>query len=106
MMQRTLAEFTANPIRGAVAVLEMRNKPCGYAVLVSFWSNEFGGEICAVDELFVEPEYRRSDFTTQFIQHLTRGDCVIWPRRTAMIIVEAYRTNPRAKALYEGSDLR
>jgi GNAT superfamily N-acetyltransferase len=101
MMQRTLAEFIANPIRGAVAVLEMKNEPCGYALLVSFWSNEFGGEICAIDELYVEPEFRGRGFATQFIQRLARGNSPIWPRRTAMITVEAHRTNPRAKALYE-----
>jgi ribosomal protein S18 acetylase RimI-like enzyme len=101
MMQRTLAEFIANPIRGAIAVLQMKNKPCGYALLVSFWSNEFGGEICAIDELYVEPEFRGRGFATQFIKGLARGDSPIWPRRTAMITLEAYRTNPRAKALYE-----
>ena len=101
MMQRTLAEFIANPIRGAVAVLEMKNEPCGYALLVSFWSNEFGGEICAIDELYVEPEFRGRGLATQFIQRLARGKSPIWPRRTAMITIEAYRTNPRAKALYE-----
>jgi GNAT superfamily N-acetyltransferase len=91
----------SNPIRGAVAVLEMKNEPCGYALLVSSWSNEFGGEICAIDQLFVEPEFRGRGFTAQFIQRLARGDCAFWPRLIAMITVEAYRTNPRAKALYE-----
>ena len=74
---------------------------CGYALLVSFWSNEFGGEICAIDELYVEPEFRGRGFATQFIQRLARGNSPIWLRRTAVITVEAYRTNPRARALYE-----
>jgi len=70
-------------------------------LLISFWSNEFGGEVCAVDELYVEPEFRGRGFATQLIQILINGGSPIWPRRTAMITVEAYRTNPRAKALYE-----
>jgi GNAT superfamily N-acetyltransferase len=101
MMRRTLAEFMANPIRGVVAVLEIGQELCGYALLVSFWSNELGGEICALDELYVAPAYRGRGLATQFIQHLAQGNSPIWPRRTAMITVEAYRTNPRAKALYE-----
>jgi GNAT superfamily N-acetyltransferase len=101
MMRRTLAEFMANPIRGAVAVLEIGHGLCGYALLVSFWSNELGGEICALDELYVAPAYRGRGLATQFIQRLAEGNSSIWPRRTAMITVEAYRTNPRAKALYE-----
>jgi hypothetical protein len=39
MMQRTLAEIRVNPIRGAVAVLELNDRLCGYALLISFWSN-------------------------------------------------------------------
>jgi ribosomal protein S18 acetylase RimI-like enzyme len=70
-------------------------------LLISFWSNEFGGEICAIDELYVEPEFRGRGLATQLIQVLAGGDSRIWPRRTVMITVEAYRTNPRAKALYE-----
>jgi ribosomal protein S18 acetylase RimI-like enzyme len=101
MMEKTLLEIRANPIRGAVAVLELRDKRCGYALLISFWSNEFGGEICAVDELYVEPEFRGRGFATRLIQSLAEGNSPIWPRRTAAITVEAYRTNSRASAFYE-----
>jgi ribosomal protein S18 acetylase RimI-like enzyme len=101
MMQRTLGEILVNPLRGAVAVLESAGRRCGYGLLISFWSNEFGGEICAVDELYVEPEFRGRGLATQLIQIVANGGSSIWPRRIAMITVEAYRTNPRAKALYE-----
>jgi ribosomal protein S18 acetylase RimI-like enzyme len=101
MMRRTLSEIAVNPMRGAVAVLTSGHRRCGYALLVSFWSNEFGGEICAIDELYVEPEFRGRGFATQLIQDLASGDSPIWPRRTAAITVEAYRTNPQAKVLYE-----
>ena len=49
MIQRTLIELRANPLRGVVAVLELGARRCGYALLISFWSNEFGGETCAID---------------------------------------------------------
>jgi ribosomal protein S18 acetylase RimI-like enzyme len=101
MMRRTLAELRVNPVRGAVAVLALGGRRCGYALLISFWSNEFGGEICAIDELYVEPEFRGRGFATQLVQSVARGDSRIWPRRPALVTVEAYRTNPRAKALYE-----
>jgi ribosomal protein S18 acetylase RimI-like enzyme len=101
MMKRTLTELMVNPVRGAAAVLELNGRRCGYALLVSFWSNEFGGETCAIDELYVEPEFRGRGFATQLIQNLASGYSPIWPRRTVMISVEAYRTNPRAKVLYE-----
>lgn len=101
MMMRTLAEITANPIRGTAAVLSLEGELRGYALLMSFWSNEFGGETCAIDELYVEPAFRGRGFATQFVELLARRGNPIWPRPTVMITVEAYRTNPRAKALYE-----
>lgn len=100
-IQRTLAEVTMNPIRGAIAVLELGGRPCGYALLMSFWSNEFGGEICAIDELYVERAFRGHGLATQLIQALASGNSPIWPRRAVMITVETYRSNLRAKALYQ-----
>lgn len=101
MMRSTLAEIEINPTRGTVAVLDIAHKIFGYALLISFWSNEYGGEICAIDELYVEPEVRGRGFASQFVEMLASGNNPIWPRRTAAIVIEAYRTNPRAKALYE-----
>jgi GNAT superfamily N-acetyltransferase len=101
MMKRTLSEIRVSPIRGAVAVLKLNGQSCGYALLISFWSNELAGETFAIDELYVEPEFRGRGFATQLIQSLASGDSRIWPRPAAAITVEAYRTNPRAKALYE-----
>jgi GNAT superfamily N-acetyltransferase len=101
MMRRTLTEITVNPIRGAAAILDRGGELCGYALLISFWSNEFGGEICAIDELYVEPKYRGRGFATQFVEILASRDNALWSRRAVMIAVEAYRTNPRAKVLYE-----
>jgi ribosomal protein S18 acetylase RimI-like enzyme len=101
MMQRTLTEIATNPIRGAVAVLASGHHLCGYALLISFWSNEFGGEVCVIDELYVEPEFRGRGFATEIVQSLAHGASPIWPRRMVRLSVEAYRSNPRAKALYE-----
>jgi GNAT superfamily N-acetyltransferase len=101
MMRRTLAEITLNPIRGAAAILAPEGRLCGYALLISFWSNEFGGEICAIDELYVEPEFRSRGFATQFIESLAKPGNPFWHTPIAAIAVEAYRTNPRAKTLYE-----
>lgn len=101
MMRRTLEEILVNPLRGAVAVLELAGQCCGYCLLISYWSNEFGGEVCAIDELYVEPRFRGRGLATQLIQTLASGASLIWPRQAVMLQVEVYRTNPRARALYE-----
>lgn len=63
-VRRTLVELSANPVRGQAVVLEYDGMVCGYALLISYWSNEFGGEICSIDELFVEPSLRGKGFAT------------------------------------------
>ncbi|MBI3724595.1 GNAT family N-acetyltransferase [bacterium] len=54
----TLAAFERAPERGEVLIVERERKPLGYAILVSFWSNEFRGEALLLDELYVAPEHR------------------------------------------------
>jgi ribosomal protein S18 acetylase RimI-like enzyme len=54
------AEETAGAADGAVA---------GYGIVVFFWSNEYGGDIAAIDELYVKKEYRNKQVATDFIKH-------------------------------------
>lgn len=99
--RRTLAELMALPVLGVATVLEIKGDVCGYALLISFWSNELGGQICVIDELYVEPEFRSRGFATQLIHSLAGGDSSIWPRQTVQLMIEAQPTNSRAKVFYE-----
>jgi hypothetical protein len=44
-VRQTLQVFRQTPVRGRALVLEDEGIVVGYAFLVSFWSNELGGEI-------------------------------------------------------------
>ncbi len=57
-VRETLATFQRQPGRGRAVVVEVDDRVVGYAFLVPFWSNEVGGEVCEVDELYVRPERR------------------------------------------------
>ena len=48
----TLAKLRDEPDRGRALVCDIEGKTVGYALLISFWSNELGGEVCNIDELF------------------------------------------------------
>src|SRR5690242_7700596 len=48
---RTLVE---EPSRGRIVLFEEGDAVWGYAVLIPFWSNEFGGNLVLIDELFVK----------------------------------------------------
>jgi hypothetical protein len=48
-MRRTLAKLREQPWRGRAVVCVIDGEAVGYALLISFWSNELGGEACCID---------------------------------------------------------
>jgi hypothetical protein len=50
--------FLANPSRGRIVLFQEGDALRGYALLVPYWSNEFGRPLVVMDELFVTPEAR------------------------------------------------
>jgi GNAT superfamily N-acetyltransferase len=99
-VQRTLRELRAEPVRGRAVVAELDAQVVGYALLVAFWSNEYGGEICDIDELYVKPAHRGAGIATRLFAQL-EDDRVLWPRRPVALELEATPANSRARAYYE-----
>jgi GNAT superfamily N-acetyltransferase len=97
---RTLERLAAEPLRGIALVAESESGLAGYALLCSFWSNELGGEVCIVDELFVSPPQRGRGVATA----LVRGLCarqLPWFNTAVAVELEVTPNNHRARALYE-----
>jgi GNAT superfamily N-acetyltransferase len=99
-VRRTLAAFRAEPVRGRAVVAEVDGAVVGYALLVSFWSNEYGGEICAVDELYVAPSHRGRGISTSLFDAILRDQSLFGGRPVALEL-EVTPDNARARALYE-----
>lgn len=98
----TLLQFRQQPVRGRALILDSDSggRAAGYAFLVSFWSNELGGEICTVDELYVRPEWRGRGCATRLLERL-ESDRVLWAARPVAFELEVSPDNERALALYE-----
>jgi GNAT superfamily N-acetyltransferase len=79
-------------------LVRWRGETVGYVIVVPFLSNEFGGRIAVLDEVFVMPSHRGRGIGTRAIQAI-----VAWARaggyRFAML--EVNDRNARARALYE-----
>jgi ribosomal protein S18 acetylase RimI-like enzyme len=99
-IRRTLAAFRADPVRGRPLLAEVEGVVVGYALLVSFWSNEYGGEICAIDELYVKPSHRNRGISTSLFDAVV-GDRSLWPECPVALELEVTPDNARARALYE-----
>jgi ribosomal protein S18 acetylase RimI-like enzyme len=96
-VRRTLAALRAEPLRGRAVVLDVGGEVCGHAFLIAFWSNELGGDVCTIDELYVAPHARGAGHATSLIEDLARGR--LYPRAVALQL-EVTPQNVRALALY------
>ena len=95
----TLERLRTEPIRGRAVVLECNEILVGYALLIAFWSNELGGEVCHIDEIYVAPAHRRRQHATALIEQLKAGN-QIWATDAAALELEVSSSNPRAASLY------
>ena len=93
---RTIRVLLEKPDRGRIVLFFEGQTIQGYAVLIPYWSNEFGGTLLFVDELFVKPEARNRGIGREFFEFLRT-------QRPFDAIVSALEVSPknlRARKLY------
>jgi ribosomal protein S18 acetylase RimI-like enzyme len=69
-ISRTIRELQRNRSKGRIIIFEEEDVIVGYSILIFYWSNEFGGNVLHIDELYVKSKYRQRGFATMFFQHL------------------------------------
>ncbi|QNI30481.1 GNAT family N-acetyltransferase [Alloacidobacterium dinghuense] len=94
----TLVTLRRSPYRGRAVVLDVQGKVSGYALLIAFWSNEFGGDICEVDELFVIPQHRNQGHGSALFAGIVQGE--LWPGAITAVALGTTRDNAAARRLY------
>jgi GNAT superfamily N-acetyltransferase len=93
----TIRFLLANPQRGCIVVFKQGQLLQGYALLIPFWSNELGGTLLFVDELFVVPAARNRGIAHRLFEFLEDRP----PFNAVFLAVEVSRRNVRARRLYE-----
>ena len=71
-IKRTIDEFWKNPDKVKIYMFQTGDKNIGYAILVYFWSNEYGGDIITIDELYVNDACRGRGIATEFFSFVER----------------------------------
>lgn len=94
-IKRTIAESSKNPDKVIIYMVQRDGKNIGYAILVFFWSNEYGGNIVTIDELYVKEEYRSQGIGTEFFSFVERMD------NKAALQLETTPSNQRAFDYYK-----
>lgn len=93
----TLEFFRENTSAGCVRIFECDLAVAGYAIMVNFRSNEFGGNIVIIDEMFVAKEFRGKGIGSRFIDELANE----LRESSVAIQLEVSPANESALRLYE-----
>ena len=76
--------------------------PAGYAIIIPFWSNEFGGTVALLDELYILPEFRGQGLGKGVLDLIERDR----PFDAVAVLLEVSEKNAKARAFYEAIGLR
>src|SRR5699024_10115762 len=92
----TINEFFINPQKINIFMIISENKKVvGYSFVVYYWSNEHGGDILNIDELYIKEEFRGKGIGTSFINALLEKKSIVALR------LETTPTNGRAFDYYK-----
>jgi len=92
-----IAFLIAQPSRGRIVLFSEAGLLRGYALLIPFWSNEFGGTLLFVDEMFVIPKARNRGIGGSFFRFLDEEK----PFDAVAVALEVSPSNAAARRLYE-----
>lgn len=87
----------SHPSCGRIFLFTEDSSVRGYAILIPYWSNEFGGNLVFVDELYVVPEARNRGIGRLFFTFLDK----VRPFDAVALALEVSPTNEGARRLYE-----
>jgi predicted GNAT family acetyltransferase len=71
-ISKTVLELCKKPCKGKIIIFEKGKVTIGYSIIIFYWSNEYGGNILHIDELYVKPEHRELGAATCFFKHIAR----------------------------------
>jgi GNAT superfamily N-acetyltransferase len=93
----TIEFLIAHPSRGRIVLFSQGESICGYGLLIPYWSNEFGGTVLCVDELFVAAAARNRGIGRSFFKFLEETR----PFDAVALALEVSPGNEGARRLYE-----
>ena len=69
-IRRTVEELLSYPEKGIINIFRVDDDIVGYAIVIYYWSNEYGGNIASIDEFYVKPLWRGKRIGTSFLERI------------------------------------
>jgi len=92
----TVRECMARPEKLRITMICADDDVVGYCIICNVWSNEYGGDILNIDELYIKKEYRNKQIASSFIRRLIEASDAV------AIAIETTPSNTAAVRLYKG----
>lgn len=96
-MERTFEECMRGGIYAKLYLLEWEGKPAGYSLVSKTFSQEAGGYVCWLEELYIMEQYRSKGLGSEFFAYLEENR----EEGVKRFRLEVEEENFRAKELYE-----
>lgn len=87
--------MTGSPF-AAARIIQLEGKTAGYILLAFTWSNEAGGMVVWLEELYIRPEFRGKGLGREAIRRVMAH----YQGKAARFRLEVESSNTRAKKLY------
>jgi ribosomal protein S18 acetylase RimI-like enzyme len=94
-IDRTIERTRSHPDQVQLKIFKVNGVVAGYSLLTNYWSNEHGGLVLILDEVFVLPEFRGKGISSQFFKQLFEMPEYV------MVYLEVFPGNTSAFKLYE-----
>jgi GNAT superfamily N-acetyltransferase len=96
-IKSTTQELLSHPEKGTIFLFEIGESIAGYAIVIYYWSNEYGGDIAFIDEFFVKLPWRKKGVGSSFIKYIAN----LKSRTFKAIQVEVTPRNKKAFTFYQ-----
>ena len=96
-IERTADEALQSDAYAEIYLLECEGEPAGYGLTARTFSQEAGGSVLWIEELYIREQFRSRGLGREFFSYIEEKN----KDRTARIRLEVEEKNTRAASLYE-----
>lgn len=96
-IEATIKTLQTKPDLGEILLIKQDQAIIGYTILINFWSNEYGGIILHIDEIYLQPRHRSQGIGSQLINYLRTSKY----KQAVALQLEVTKENHKARKLYQ-----